>query len=130
MSADIKKIFYYISALILFPANFASADAKTLFNSSLVKTGDGAGYSEILKSREVTDWVGLAIQTALSFIGVIFLILIFYSGFIWMTARGDQAKVTKAKDTLISSVVGLIVIVAAYAVSYFVVQTLQASTLQ
>lgn len=67
---------------------------------------------------------GSVIQTLLSFLGVIFLILMVYAGFIWMTAKGDQQKVQKAKDILTNSLIGLIIVMAAYAISYFIISAI------
>jgi hypothetical protein len=43
-------------------------------------------------------------------------ILIIYAGYNWMTAAGDSDKVDKAKDTIKTSVMGLILIVSAFAI--------------
>ena len=63
---------------------------------------------------------GQIIGTALSFVGILFLILVIYAGIMWMTAQGNEQKVTKAKDLLINSIVGLIIVFAAYAITAFV----------
>lgn len=68
--------------------------------------------------------IGRLIQLFLGFLGVIFLILVLYAGFIWMTAAGDEKKVASAKNILMSAVVGLVVILAAYAISSFVITQL------
>ncbi len=53
-----------------------------------------------------------------------------YAGYNWMTAQGEEEKVTKAKDTLKRAIVGLIIIVASYAISIFVMSRLEAGTLK
>ncbi len=63
---------------------------------------------------------GQIIGTALSFVGILFLILVIYAGIMWMTAQGNEQKVTKAKDLLINSIIGLIIVFAAYAITAFV----------
>ena len=50
--------------------------------------------------------------------------MIIYAGFEWMTAQGDEKKVDKAKDTLTRAVIGLIIIIAAYSITYFVFTSL------
>jgi len=65
-----------------------------------------------------------AISAFLGLLGIIFLVLIIYAGFEWMTAQGDEEKVTKAKDTLTRAVIGLIIIIAAYSITYFVFSSL------
>ena len=41
-------------------------------------------------------------------------------GFMWMTARGESEQITKAKNILIWSILGLIVIFAAFGITRFV----------
>lgn len=60
------------------------------------------------------------IEAFLGFLGIIFLVLIIYAGFVWMTAAGDSDKVQKAKDTIFRSVIGLVIIVLSYSITYFV----------
>ncbi len=61
------------------------------------------------------------VTAVFSILGLIFLFLILYAGFLWMTAMGDPKKVTKAKDILSQAVIGLIIVVTSYAISFFVV---------
>jgi hypothetical protein len=42
-------------------------------------------------------------------------------GFIWMTAGGNEEKVGKAKKMLVAGIIGLIIVVAAYAIARFAV---------
>lgn len=60
------------------------------------------------------------IKVALSFIGTIFLILVVYAGFLWMTAGGEEGKIETAKKLLYDGVIGLAIILSAYAITYFV----------
>ena len=64
--------------------------------------------------------IGQVIGLVLSFIGVVFLILMIYAGIIWMTSQGNDQNITKAKDLIISSIVGLIIVLAAYAITSFI----------
>ncbi len=63
---------------------------------------------------------GQIIGTVLSFVGVLFLILMIYAGITWMTAQGNETQVTKAKDQLINAIIGLVIIFAAYAITTFI----------
>ena len=67
--------------------------------------------------------IGYLISAVLALAGTIFLILTIYSGILWMTARGDDAQVEKATNIIRRSAVGLIIVVAAYAITFFVVET-------
>jgi hypothetical protein len=89
---------------------------------------DGAGYNLEFNSPEPV--IAVIIKAFLSFLGVLFLILMIYGGFLWMTARGNEAQVTKSKDLMTAAVIGLIIILISYAISYFVVDALTKSTLK
>lgn len=68
--------------------------------------------------------LGVIIGILLSFMGVIFLGLIIYAGMTWMTAQGNEQKVTKAKDMIANAIIGLIVVLSAYALTAFIGQRL------
>ena len=91
----------------------------------LKKTGEEAG---IRTSASAPEIVGRIINIALSLLGLVFLGLALYAGFKWMTAQGDSKEVDAAKDTLKNSVIGLIVIMASYALSNFVISQLFTAT--
>lgn len=64
------------------------------------------------------------IRLVLSFLAIIFLVLIIMSGITWMTAGGDEEKVKKAKTTLQNAVIGLFIVFAAYTITYFIFTSL------
>ena len=68
----------------------------------------------------LADFIGLLISAVLTFLGIIFLILIIYAGYLWMTARGNDQQVEKARNILKDSVIGLIIVTASYAIVLFV----------
>jgi len=76
----------------------------------------------------LTGFIGGLVSAALGLLGVVFFVLIIYGGALWMTAQGDTAKVDKAKKILLSAVIGLAVVMAAYAISYYVVGAIAGST--
>jgi cbb3-type cytochrome oxidase subunit 3 len=88
--------------------------AEVCMNDTAIK-GFGTVDSESISSK-----IGKVIGVALSFVGVIFLVLIIYAGFTWMLARGNEAEAKKAKDLMFDAVIGLVIILAAYAITAFV----------
>lgn len=60
------------------------------------------------------------IKTALALVGTIFFILVFYAGYLWMTAAGNSERVDKAREIIVTAVIGLGIIMAAYAITYFI----------
>ena len=59
------------------------------------------------------------IKYLLTFLGIVAVAMVIYAGFLWMTSEGDPEKVNKAKKTLINSVVGLSIIISAFAIVIF-----------
>ncbi|RLC39033.1 hypothetical protein DRH27_00720 [Candidatus Falkowbacteria bacterium] len=72
----------------------------------------------------LSDALGTVVGAGLAFIGVLFFILIIYGGLLWMTARGEEAQVKKAKDLIQAAVIGLIIVLAAYAITAYISQLL------
>jgi len=131
------KIFIAIFLLFIFVFSinicFAAADLRDAFGkgSPLEKaagTDNGAGYNTTVTGPE--GIISQVITTALTFVGVVFLGLAIYAGYNWMTAQGEEEKVTKAKDTLTAAIIGLVIVIAAYAISYYVIDVLGGKALK
>ncbi|HPV70550.1 MAG TPA: pilin [Candidatus Magasanikbacteria bacterium] len=101
-------------------------DVPTLKDASDKFTKSGAAYGESPITLETV--IGSIVKTALSLIGVIFLVLMIYGGYLWMTARGDSKIAEKAKDIITMAAIGLVIVMLAYAITYFVVANLSSST--
>ncbi|PJA10521.1 hypothetical protein COX68_00250 [Candidatus Falkowbacteria bacterium CG_4_10_14_0_2_um_filter_41_15] len=135
-----KNIFYKFSGLIilmfflavpLLPINAANLnDAFRVDSGDIYSNQDRldsaaynarfniAGNAGALTPEQIISTV---ITALLSLLGVIFVALIVFSGFSWMIADGDEQKVTKAKGMIRESLIGLVIVLGAYAVSYFVI---------
>ncbi|NCU30606.1 hypothetical protein EOL73_02280 [Candidatus Saccharibacteria bacterium] len=70
---------------------------------------------------ELTDAITKIIQVILFIVGVLAVVMIIYGGTQYLLSAGDTAKIEKAKNTLIYSIVGLVVAILAYAIVAFVV---------
>jgi len=76
----------------------------------------------------ISDVVSAVIKTLLSLLGVIFIVLIVYAGFMWMTSAGNEEQIAKAKKIMGAATIGLAVVLSAYAITYFVIdQVLEAT---
>lgn len=60
------------------------------------------------------------INVLLGLLGTVFIILIIAAGFIWMTAAGNPEKVKKAINLMAMGAIGLLIIIAAFAISLYV----------
>jgi len=88
-----------------------SDTSKEAFN--VKEVNDDSGF--YLSSR-----VGVIIGAILSFVAVIFMILIIYAGILWMIARGNEQQVDKAKNLIIQAIIGLIIVLSAYIITSFI----------
>ncbi len=89
---------------------------------------DAVQSSSGLGDKELDETLGQLINVLLGLLGLIFLVLVIYSGFLWMTAGGDEKAVGKAKSILITAVIGLVILLSAYAISSFVLDQLITAT--
>ncbi|MFA6994813.1 MAG: hypothetical protein WC249_00140 [Patescibacteria group bacterium] len=71
-------------------------------------------------STYFAGYAGGIVGIILSFIGVLFLGLMIYAGIMWMMAQGNEQQITKAKDLITNSIIGLIIVFAAYAITTFI----------
>ncbi|PIR76536.1 MAG: hypothetical protein COU32_01580 [Candidatus Magasanikbacteria bacterium CG10_big_fil_rev_8_21_14_0_10_42_10] len=105
-----------ISSFLAFPV-YAQGSLKDA-GKNLGITAQRAGTTE----ANVSTVVGTVINAALTLVGLIFLILMVYAGYLWMTARGESEPVDKAKKIIAGSLIGLVVVLSAYAITIFVTQ--------
>ena len=125
-------VFFVFNVSFVFASNVIDK-----FNTTAVK-GFGGDNVTVDSSQQAVDAmlsqfgvvtslpgaIGKFIGAGLAFLGVIFLILIIYGGFSWMTARGNEQEVTKAQGLIQQAVIGLIIVLMAYAVTAFLGSTL------
>lgn len=119
-----KKTIFCILLVFLFLGAIDPALAAYDFkkDSGISEVAQPLGYDD---PSSPEFYIGKILFLAFSFIGVIFMGLIIYSGILWMTAQGNDSQVKKAKDTIIKSIVGLVIIMSAYAVTFFVTNYVQ-----
>lgn len=112
-------ISFFLLSSILTPRN-ALAEDKYGLDQSASKVEAFKDQVDSPEENFINDKIGSVIGIVLSFIGVIFLILMIYAGISWMTAAGNQEKVTKAKNLIINAIIGLIIVLSAYTISSFI----------
>lgn len=91
-------------------------------DTGLADTAGTAGYGSTAPS--LAEVVAGIINVLLGVVGLVFVVLFIYGGITWMTAMGNTETVKKAKSTLVNSLIGLIIVVAAYAIASYVVPAL------
>ncbi len=81
--------------------------------------GETPSYNYDTNEESLMAFVSDVINIFLGILGSIFIFLIVYAGYLWMTAAGDASKVEKAQHTLKVAIIGLIVIAGSYAIWQF-----------
>ncbi len=119
----------FLFAAIQSPTTALAAGSFNFANDTgLAKTGGEAGYnSQNTMTPELI--IGQAISLILGLLGVIFLAWMIWAGIEWMTAQGNDQKVSKAKDMITEAITGLIIVGIAYTIAYFIIQYFAATNL-
>jgi len=82
------------------------------------------GSSPLTDAPDLPLLIGRIFQVALGVLGVVLLCLIIYGGFTWMMASGNAEEKARAVKILLSASWGMIVILAAFTITSFVVSGL------
>lgn len=98
--------------------------AQTIGDSAALDTGLTQVEKSGLVNTDIRVVVARVIQVALGLLGIIFLIIIIYGGYLYMTAGGNQEQIASAKKVLTNSGVGLIIILSAYSIVLLVMRML------
>ncbi|HZJ40910.1 MAG TPA: hypothetical protein VFD16_01435 [Candidatus Saccharimonadales bacterium] len=119
----VLPLFFLLSFgfLLIIPTNAQTVDPtltglnQTAVQVDAFKTQTSSSYADFLQTK-----AGQIVGVVLSFVGVIFLILMIYAGITWMTASGNEQQVAKAKSLMINATIGIVIVFAAYAITSFI----------
>ncbi|MFH1412603.1 MAG: MMCAP2_0565 family pilin-like conjugal transfer protein [bacterium] len=88
--------------------------------NNIVTDINNPSYDQGTDEYSLTQLVGTVVSVFLGLLGVVFVILIIYAGYTWMTASGNDEKVSKAGRTIKVAVIGLLIVIGAFAIWRFV----------
>jgi hypothetical protein len=100
----------------------SSADATLAYDKTY-------GYESPLGDVSIPNLIGRVITQILPLIGSLFLVLFLWGGFLWLTSNGDETRVKKARGTLTNAVIGMAIIIGAYTIVAFLLDTLGSAAL-
>jgi cytochrome bd-type quinol oxidase subunit 2 len=89
---------------------------------------DIAANASDLTTRDVRETVSTIINAFMGLLGLVAVVLILLGGFKWMMAQGNEEKIDDAKKLMMSGVIGLIIIMSAYAIAQFVINAILQGT--
>lgn len=125
------SILFQLFALSNLPALAAPATTTaapdspaSLMTKGLSDSNTTAGYTALPIPLLVGRMIGLVI----GLIGMVFVVKMVQAGILYMTAAGDGKKVDEAKKIIVQSIIGIVLVIAAYAISSFVINQLATAT--
>ena len=116
---------------VLAPATKVMAiDANTYWGGSIQKqyVDTNSGLAEGSTVRDPRQIIVDIIKVVLGFLGILAVVIILFAGFKWMTAGGNEENVTAAKKMLIAGIIGLVIILSAYALATFIIKQIIGAT--
>lgn len=124
-----KKILVFLILFLIFsPLAFLKAQVPLNDPSSMDTQaeifGGHAGFAQSGGEGTAVNIVASVIYMALGVLSIIFLILIIIAGYTWMTAGGNEEQVSKAKKNLKNAIIGVIIVLGSYAITWFVFEYL------
>ncbi|MBI2484626.1 hypothetical protein HYW18_00500 [Candidatus Uhrbacteria bacterium] len=96
-------------------------------STQLDTIGQNAGLSDA-QASDLPTLIGNIVNVVLGVLGIVFVILVVYGGIQYMLAQGDPKKVEHGVAIIRQAIIGLVITVAAYAISNFVIDALITAT--
>lgn len=90
----------------------------------LGKIGAETGLGQ--NANDLPTLIGRIIAMIIGVVGIVLVVYVIQAGIMYMTASGDPDKTKKAKAMIQTAMIGIILIIAAYSISSFVLTTLKA----
>ena len=127
-----KMVVLVMALLVLFPVFTVAPPVQAADDDIFWGTGGGSKDSvraELgLGNKDPRATIATIINVALSFLGIIAVVIILMGGFKWMTAGGSEDKVSEAKHMITAGVIGLVIILASWSIATFVLSQLYIAT--
>lgn len=118
---------FALMAFAVLPASPVGAQQQPEFGSvnlfTNVKVPGGA-------KQDIRNTIINLLNIILGFLGLIAVLIIIAAGFMWMTAGGNEKRLETARKLLIQGFIGLILILAAWGIAWFVVTTFEEQLLK
>lgn len=109
---------------------FAFSSASLAVTAPIDRTSLGVEYGEKigLGNKDIRDTIAAIIKTVMGLLGIVAVVIVLIGGFYWMTAGGDEGRVETGKKWIFSGIIGLAIILSAYALTSFVFDSLLQAT--
>lgn len=105
-------------------AGFLPAATAANFQQGLNAVGGTSG----LTTQSFSVYATNIVKALLGLTGMIFFALLIYGGVLYMISAGEADKVKKGKNALKSAIIGMVIIIAGYTITFFISQTIEQKT--
>jgi len=106
-------LFFTFFTPIAHAAKFDASDALGF----ATQANTGGINAEVVK---IEPLAGRIAKGVFSLGGLLFFLLVFYGGYTWLMARGEEEEIKKAQNIIIAACIGLFIMVGSYAITNFV----------
>lgn len=112
---------------------FLAIPAVTLADTTEGITRDNLGMNYVSSTTNLTEQdpletVSKLINTAMLLLGIIAVGIVLLGGFKWMTAGGNDEKVSEAQKLMGSGLIGLVIILSAWGIAVFILSRVNIAT--
>ncbi len=123
----LKKVFALLAVFTILAPMVAMAQAP------IKATGPGGlgleyGAETGLGQKDIRVTVASIIRTAMGLLGIVAVVIILIGGFKWMTSGGSEEGAEEGKKYIFSGIIGLAIILSAYALATYVINSLITAT--
>src|SRR3989338_10490157 len=117
ISIFLVSIFIPVSLPCFAAAPSRLAQVDTGAGSEITGMLNSAGKSSKLSSRDPRQTMAYIIYSVLTLLGIVFVVLVTYAGFLWLTAGGEEEQIKKAKAFITNGVIGIAIVLSAYGIT-------------
>lgn len=121
IGAMITFLFCLIQTVNILNAPPAGASSLWDMQEGRDKIAPKFGESNANNPTDIREVIINIIKIFLTFLGLIFLIMIIFAGFRWMTAAGNEQRVDTAKAQITAATIGMIIVLSAFLITNFIV---------
>jgi len=114
----------FLCLFMVAPVAFAQLD----ITGNLANTGEGIYGPGGAPANDLPVIIGNIINVVLGFLGVVLVLIVIYGGFKYMTSGGEDKGAKEGKQWIINGIIGLVIVLSAYAIITFVVSRLATAT--
>ena len=116
-------ITWWVLASLVKPVSAFTCPDKTVRQGESVSALSECNVEKTDGDKSLMSNVAMLINVFASVMGFLAVGMIIYGGFMLLTAQGDPAKIKRGKDVVTYSIIGVILVMLAYAIVNFIMKS-------